>query len=194
MKSTVLTRLLKFIDLGNSYLRVILLPVCSIVYLMVFTSASARACVESYAVLTTLSCTVSTSAPTTWTPPESSATVNVRGLPCSTLRVLLSSNWEEIFCRSNGLLVRKPLLAAKNATAPIPASTNSKATTKRIIIIGLFISVLLVYKVFSLRLTEELRKSFRLFNHEGHEGKSITLSSFFFPWFETFLDFICLTI
>ncbi len=46
-KSTVLILLLKFMDFGSSYLRVTVLPDCSIVYLMLFTSSSARAWVES---------------------------------------------------------------------------------------------------------------------------------------------------
>ena len=144
MKSTVLMSLLKFIDLGSSYLRVMVLPFCSMLYLMVFTSSSARAWVESYAVITTLTSTVSTSPPVTTTSPAASSTIKVTGSFASTSRVLLSSTTEETLFWSNGLLPENPPRTAKNATAPMPASTNSRATTNNPITTGLFILLLLV--------------------------------------------------
>jgi len=43
---------------------------------------------------------------------------------------------------------------------------------------SLFIFVLLVYKVLSLRLTGDWQKSFNPFTTKEYKGKSITLSSF----------------
>jgi hypothetical protein len=81
------------------------------------------------------------------TSPEAVVTIKVSDFSVSTLRVLLSSNSEGTFRTSNGLLVGNPPFAAKKITAPIPRHTNPSAVTKRIITMGLFIFVLLVYEV-----------------------------------------------
>ena len=112
MKSTVLTLLLKFMDLGISYLRVMLFPACSIVYLMVFTSC---VCTGLGGVVGSLdyldlhsvhigACDGNTACIVSYFQSD--------GFFASTLRVLLSSNTEGIFRLSNGLLVAK-LLAKK---------------------------------------------------------------------------------
>src|SRR5688572_5218594 len=113
------------------------------------------------------------------TSPAALSTLKETGFFVSTSKVLLSSSAEEILRTSNGLLVGKPPLAVKKMTAPMPRHTNAMAITRRLITIGRFIFVFLVYKVphacyhaygrmFPLRLTGGGRKSFKMGSRQVH--------------------------
>ena len=91
--------------------------------------------------------TVSTSAPVMVTEPAAAETLRVSGFSASTLRVLVSSSCEGMFCRSNGLFAGKPALSVKKSTAPIHRQTSARATARRVMTTGLFIFVFLVYRV-----------------------------------------------